>query len=184
MDLASSKFKGQRAKLKEEDLYNLAIELFQENLEKFRMLYPVKTICMHGSPLSAFDNKSLWKKYNYRDFGIIGEPYFDLDFTKLLYITDTGRRWDGGKMSVRDKVQSDVESGTWNPESETRNLRLSFHSTFDIISAANSGLLPDQIMFTFHPQRWTDKPVPWIRELVLQRAKNVIKRLIVKTSGR
>lgn len=43
------------------------------------------------------------KPYNYRDYGIECEPYFDLDFAKLSYLTDTGRRWDG-KYAVRDKV--------------------------------------------------------------------------------
>ena len=57
-------------------------------------LSPVKTICMHGSPLSKWDNRDLWKRYNYRDFGIIAEPYFDLDFDEVFYITDTGRSWN------------------------------------------------------------------------------------------
>ena len=65
----------------------------------------VKTICMHGSPLSKWDNRDLWKKYDYRDFGIIAEPYFDVDFDEVFYLTDTGRRWDGDKVSVRDKVK-------------------------------------------------------------------------------
>ncbi len=60
---------------------------------------------MYGSPLSKYDNKLLWKYYNYKDFGIIGEPYFDVDFSKVLYLTDTGRRWNGDRVSIRDKVQ-------------------------------------------------------------------------------
>ena len=80
------------------------VEDFRINLEKFREIYPVKTICMHGSPLSKYDNRLLWEKYDYRDFGIIGEPYFDIDFSEVLYLTDTGRRWDG--VSLRDKVSS------------------------------------------------------------------------------
>jgi hypothetical protein len=40
--------------------------------------------------------------------GIIGEPYFDVDFSKMLYLTDTGRRWDGGIVSVRDKAQGSI----------------------------------------------------------------------------
>jgi hypothetical protein len=55
-----------------------------------------------------------------------------------------------------------------------------FHSTFDIIHAAETGLLPDKIMITFHPQRWTDKPIPWVKELIWQNAKNVIKYFVVK----
>jgi len=82
----------------------LSIDNFRLNLEKLRKLYPVKTICMHGSPLSKYDNRLMWDKYDYRDYGIIGEPYFDVDFSEVLYLTDTGRRWDGDEVSVRDKV--------------------------------------------------------------------------------
>ena len=39
-----------------------------------------------------------------RDFGIIAEPCFDIDFNDVFYLTDTGRRWDGSDVSVRDKV--------------------------------------------------------------------------------
>jgi hypothetical protein len=46
----------------------------------------------------------MWKDRNYKEFGIIGEPYFDIDFNKVMYLTDTGRRWDGDKVSIRDKV--------------------------------------------------------------------------------
>jgi len=90
---------------KDEELFaKIAIENFRENLEKLRRIVPVETICMHGSPLSRWDNRLLWKYYGYRDFGIVGEPYFDIDFEKVLYLTDTGRRWDGGAVAVRDKV--------------------------------------------------------------------------------
>jgi len=54
-----------------------------------------------------------------------------------------------------------------------------FHSTFDIIAAAEKGLLPDRIMINTHPQRWTDKPLPWVKELLWQNFKNVGKRIIV-----
>ncbi|MBC8179926.1 hypothetical protein H8E88_02270 [candidate division KSB1 bacterium] len=79
----------------------LAIEDFRSNLEMLRKLYPVKTICMHGSPLSKYDNRKMWEEYDYRDFGLIGEPYFDVNFSEVLYLTDTGRRWDGFDFSVR-----------------------------------------------------------------------------------
>ncbi len=36
-------------------LFKLAICDFERNLEKLRKFYPVKTICMHGSPLSKWD---------------------------------------------------------------------------------------------------------------------------------
>jgi hypothetical protein len=172
----------------------IALKRFEKNLNTLREIAPVKTICMEGAPLSKWDNRDLWKRssvhpsrltVHYNDYGIIGEPYFDIDFSKVLYLTDTGRRWDGDKVSVRDKVGSQnykfqipsTKSQT-NHKLKTQNYK--FHSTSDIISAANSSLLPGQIMFTFHPQRWTDRPFPWIRELVMQNVKNVAKRIVLR----
>ena len=140
---------------------------FEKNLNALRKLAPVSTICMHGSPLSKFDSKDLWKKYKYRDFKIIGEPYFDIDFNDTFYITDTGRRWDGDKVSIRDKVNSTKFSQ-------------SFRSTNDIISAIKSGSFPDKVMFTFHPQRWNENMLSWTKELLVQNMKNVIKFGLVK----
>jgi len=45
---------------RKEELFELAIDDFRLSLEKLRKLYPVKTICMHGSPLSKWDNRDLW----------------------------------------------------------------------------------------------------------------------------
>lgn len=148
-----------------------AFEDFKQNLARLRALVPVSTICMHGSPRSKWDSRDLWKKYDYKSLGIVGEPYFDIDFSKLFYLTDTGRRWDGYKVSVRDKIPKYQDQ--WAKEG------LVFHSTQDIINAANEGRLPNQIMITVHPQRWTDRPIPWTRELVWQGIKNQVKRIIV-----
>ncbi|MDA3904524.1 MAG: hypothetical protein PF484_00455 [Bacteroidales bacterium] len=108
---------------------------------------------------------------HYSLFSIIAEPYFDLDFNQFFYLTDTGRCWDGWNVSVRDKVSQQEE---WVKQG------LVFHSTEQIIRAANEGRLPDKIMMTFHPQRWTDNHVFWLKELVLQRLKNVVKRGLVR----
>jgi hypothetical protein len=168
----------------EEELVKIAIESFQENLAKLREIAPVKTICMHGSPLSKWDSRLLWKYYDYRDFGIVAEPYFDIDFNKVLYLTDTGRRWDGGIVNVRDKGLGIRDKGLGEenrmPHAACRKPFPSFHSTFDIIRAAEEGRLPDKIMMTFHPQRWTDKPLSWAKELVWQNVKNVGKYFLIK----
>ena len=151
-----------------------AYDLFCKNLQKFRKLYPVKTICMHGSPMSKWDSRDIWKKYDYLKLGIIGEPYFDLDFNKTYYITDTGRRWDGHKVSMRDKAM------ITNPVSNPDFLAKNYHSTFDIISAIEKGEFPTQVMMTFHPQRWTNDKYLWTKELVVQNLKNQVKRFLVK----
>ncbi len=140
------------------------IEDFEKNLSLLRALAPVSTICMHGSPMSKYDSKDLWKTYDYKEYQLIGEPYFDVNYNDVFYLTDTGRRWDGHKVSVRDKVNS--------------NYDLSFATTDEIIKASKSNSMPDKIMFTFHPQRWNDAPLKWYQELIAQNIKNVVKKLI------
>lgn len=171
MDSVVSRFKRKGIKFKDSEeertrIIDAAYEEFCENLERFRKISPIKTICMHGSPRSMWDNKEIWKKYDYRKLGIIGEPYLDIDFNEVFYLTDTGRRWDGFMYSVRDRVpqqQKWIEQG------------LVFRTTNDIIKAVNENRFPSKAMITIHPQRWTDNYFEWTKELVTQRAKNIVK---------
>lgn len=163
-------------------LSEMAIASFRENLAKLRRVVPIETICMHGSPLSKYDNRLLWEKYDYRDFGIKGEPYFDINFDEVLYLTDTGRRWDGDAVSIRDKAQGTVHKARGEEPRTLHAVRRTpfprFHSTFNIINAAKKKKLPDKIMLTIHPQRWNDHALPWVREFVWQNVKNVVKRVV------
>ncbi len=149
-----------------------AYEHFLKQLQYFRLFYPVRTVCMHGAPTSKWDGKELWKKYDYSALGIIGEPYFDVDFGEVFYLTDTGRCWDGYKVSVRDKIPKYQEE--WVKKNWV------YHKTDDIIQAAEQGVLPPRIMITTHPQRWTDKRVEWLKEIFTQTLKNVVKRILIK----
>ena len=146
---------------------------FESQLAYFRRFYPVRTICMHGSPRSKYDSRDLWNHYDYHDFGIIGEPYFDVDFSKVFYLTDTGRRWDGFNVSIRDKVP--VYQDEWIRQG------LVYHSTGDIIASVGKGTFPQRLMMTTHPQRWTGNKAAWLAEWWGQSVKNVAKRLIVKS---
>lgn len=145
-----------------------AIRHFKSQLDRMRRIYPVKTICMHGSPLSRHDNRDLWNFYDYRDFGITGDPYFDTDFNDVFYLTDTGRSWNNKSASLRDKVDS------------TSNIHI--RDTYHLIELANEDILPPRMMITVHPQRWHDKKWPWIKELVGQQIKNIVKGFLVKKS--
>ena len=149
-----------------------AIEHFEKRLAYFRQFYPVKTICMHGAPRSKFDGRDLWKRFDYHDFGIIGEPYFDVDFSKVFYLTDTGRRWDGFNVSLRDKVP--VYQDEWVRQGQV------FHSSDEVMRAIESEKLPKQLMMTTHPQRWTDQIGEWLKEKTLQSTKNMVKGLMVR----
>lgn len=148
-----------------------AWEDFKINLERLRLLAPVTKSCMHGSPKSKWDSKDIWKKYDYRKLGVTYEPYLDTDFSKTFYLTDTGRRWDGWKVSVRDKIPL--------YQDEWVKAGLVYHSTDDIIAAAKACALPKGIMITTHPQRWTDSKLDWMRELSLQKCKNMVKAVMI-----
>jgi len=144
--------------------YQLAYEKFLQHLAYFRNFYPVRTICMHGNPLSFLDNKKLWDRFDYRELDIAGEPYFDVDFNKVLYLTDTGRCWNSSKSNYFDKVSS--------------GYHFNISTTQDIISFLQTNELPDQIMITFHPERWNEKLIPWTSEYLGQNFKNLVKAML------
>lgn len=150
-----------------------AFKDFCTNLERLRRIVPVHSICMHGSPRSPFDSKDIWKKYDYHALGIESEPYLDTDFSKTFYLTDTGRRWDGYKVSVRDKIPQYQDE--WTAQG------LTFHTTDDVINALRDGVIPKQLMITVHPQRWNPFGLAWCKELILQNTKNIVKRILIET---
>jgi len=144
--------------------YEMAIEDFRNNLDKLREISPVYTICMHGSPLSQYDNRDLWKVYDYRDYGIIGEPYLNIDWDEVFYITDAGRAWNNENVSIRDKVDS--------------NIKIDINSTIDIIKKSKSSEMPYQIMLNVHPHNWANNNAEWLKIFAWQGTKNIIKRVI------
>ena len=141
-----------------------AIESFARNLAYFRQYYPVKTVCMHGSSSSRFDNREIWKQVQLADYDLIGEPYLSFDFNKVYYLTDTGYAWDGGKFAVRDKVDSPFS--------------LSFHRTDQVIEAVRGGQFPEQSLILAHTL-WTDSLSAWtflhLREFLRNRVKLLSK---------
>lgn len=120
--------------------FNQAVLDFRTNLNVFRKFYPVRTVCMHGSSGSQYDNRDIWKQVDLAEFQLIGEPYKSIDFNQVLYLTDTSKRWNGNSVALRDKVDS--------------SFTFSFSTTEDIISSINK--LPDHVMLTIHPEYWAD----------------------------
>ena len=145
---------------------------FQTWLNYFRQYYAVETICMHGSPTSKYDNKDLWKSHDYKKLDLIGEPYYETDFSDVFYLTDTGRCWDGYKVSVRDKIPG--------YQDEWRTKGWMWHTTHELLIAIHTSRFPHHVMMTTHPQRWTNKSSAWWRELIMQTMKNRIKKLWIK----
>ena len=147
-----------------------AILSFSMSLEKFREIIPVKTICMHGRPMGKVNNQDLWKKFNFDDFGIIGEPYFSVDFNKTAYITDAGRKWNDDKVNFRDKVKS--------------NHHLKIKNTNDIITVLYTREAPASLMINIHPHNWALSFLEWYKIFFWQSFKNIFKMIIHYTNKR
>lgn len=149
---------------------------FCHNLERLRRLVPVRTACAHGSPRSPWNSQDIWQEHDIHALGIDYEPMLDTDFSRTLYLTDTGRQWDGNKVSVRDKVPGHQEQ--WQQEG------LTFHTTDDIINALtnhNHLIHRKALLINTHPQRWMPFGTRWLAEAGIQWWKNIAKRLIVST---
>ena len=149
-------------------LLKIAEENFKKNLEYLRLFYPVDVISMHGDPLSAYDNRDLWKYVNYKDYGVICEPYLDIDYSDVGYFTDTGRCWDANRSNRRDRIPGNHTAVSNIPAASPG-------STFELISGIRSGFITGNLVINTHPQRWSDEILPWISELVIQNIKNTVK---------
>lgn len=144
-----------------------AIRTFGENLDRMREYYPVRTICMHGSPLSKYDNRDLWSSYRYSEFNIAGEPYFDIDFSRVFYLTETGRHWNKQETNVRDKISLQKEN-------------ISIKNTNHLMELLRKDILPGAVMLNVHPHRWNSNIFKWLYELINQNLRNIVKYFIVK----
>lgn len=169
--------------------YEVAIKLFAKELADFRDIYDVKTIAQHGSPLlgnlaatsvtgiynilkniivnknvfTKWVNADLWNKYDFRDFGILGEAYISFDFNEIKYLSDSGRNWDPTKYKFRDIVNV--------------NSDLKIKNTDDIIDLINSEQL-DAIYLLVHPSQWKENFDEWLKWLLFQYFRNISKTFL------
>jgi len=141
-----------------------AIKLFEQELNQFRQICKIETISMHGSPLSPFDNRDLWKTYDFHNFGLVGEAYLSLDYNRLTYITDTGRSWGDNSYNLRDKVAQ-------------KKIGIPLKSTNDLIKAFNNQYFT-QICITAHPNRWSHTNAEWLFNLISDGLANQAKLII------
>ncbi len=148
--------------------YNKAYQDFNINIEKFRKLCEIKTISMHGAPFSKYDNRDLWKTEKQKlmlvqKYNVLGEIYLDIDYSDILYITDTGRNWQHDIANRRDLVDS--------------NVKLSFASSELLIKYINNQP-HNRLVFQTHPERWTNNLLEWQIQYIKDSLINKMKSLI------
>lgn len=143
-----------------------ALEIFKDELAVFRRVADVKTVSMHGNPLTQWDNRDLWRKHDFRDLGILGEAY--LSFRDIVYLSDTGRTWSPA-FKVKDVLPSDANNGgqiITGPK---------VHSTDDVINLVETGQ-HDRLYLLTHAGRWGASTFDWVISLLQDTAVNVVKR--------
>lgn len=141
--------------------YKKAVEIFEREWKLFRK-WNSKTICMHGNPLSKFDNRDLWKKHDFKKFGIKAEAYLSVDFSKIDYFTDTGRAWNKESASVKDKTGEKL---------------MQIKNTDQLISLIKNKKLKNFYILA-HSCRWNDNFLLWLKELLWQNTKNIGKKFL------
>jgi len=121
-----------------------AKELFKKELADFQNRYNILTVCAHGNPLTRNDNKDIWKSLKLEDFGLLGEAFLTLDYSKFAYFSDSGRTWlknESQKMPGKDSVNTAFD-------------QLLTKNTDDVIKIIIEGTLPN-ICILSHPERWS-----------------------------
>lgn len=141
----------------------LAWDSFRRNLETLRRLAVVTSIAMHGRPLSRWDSRKLWCRFDYRSLGLLCEAYLDIDWTTTCYFTDTGRAWNGAD-NVRDRPLSQSRPSATLASTEALANFVATKGTPAVISS--------------HPERWTTSILGWTQVYGQDMATNLLKRLV------
>lgn len=142
--------------------FDIAIKLFEYELARFREICDVRTICMHGRPLSRFDNRALWDTYNFKDFGIMGEAYLSVA-EDTDYFSDTGRTWSD-KNSIRDFIPG-------------KKSRFSVNDTDELIRFLEHGKAC-KIYILLHPERWAINQRDWYASYLMDHIFNIGKIIL------
>lgn len=143
---------------------NEAVQIFSRELAQFRERYDVRTVCMHGNPLSPYDNKDIWKVVTPGSFSLIGEPYISLDYNRFAYFSDSGRSW-----SDINKVKDRVSSIRGDDGVST---------TDELIRAIRDERYPNMSILA-HPSRWRGTFMDYLDEYVHDSLVNVAKRWVL-----
>jgi len=142
--------------------YEKAIKLFQLELSEFRKICNVRTISMHGKPLSNQINDMIWKYRNFNEFDLLGDS--NLSISNLPYFTDAGRTWDNSN-NLRDYLKT--------PTLKAFNIKM----TNDLINLFIQRSYPS-FYINVHPERWVTNRSEWIISCSLDTMFNLGKKTI------
>jgi hypothetical protein len=136
---------------------------FETHLGRLREHAPVDTVCMHGNPLTSYDNRNMWNETrSVEEYGLLGEAYLSMDFVDVTYFSDTGRTWKDGRLKIKDNTIGDATKA------------VSADTTQDLISLLQRQAIP-RVCLLSHPNRWADNSLEYIAEYMKDKAVNAVK---------
>lgn len=140
-----------------------AHESFVDELQRVREHATVDTICMHGNPLTSYDNRNMWNgSAKFDEYGLLGEAYLSMDFVDITYFSDTGRTWKDGDLKVKD-----------NPVGESeKNVQVG--GTDELIELVRAKEL-ERLCLLSHPNRWAQTPPEYFIEFGKDQLMNLGK---------
>ena len=137
---------------------------FVRNLERLRRYATVETACMHGNPLTSYDNRDMWPDDpDFEQYGLLGEAYLSLDFADVTYFSDAGRSWREGPLNGDDRVVGE------------RLKTVEADRTADLIDLFRKRRVSRACIHA-HPNRWADSYPELVAERTRDAAVNVAKR--------
>lgn len=135
--------------------------LFERHLAMVRDLAPVRSIAMHGSPLSRENNMSIWDHLDFSHYGVI-DAILSFDYTGYLFFTDSGRTFGVTGSNLRDYLGN-------------ADTHPAVKSSDDLCTYLRGGPL-GPVQINIHPERWNRPGWPWFRQLAFDLAANSAKR--------
>lgn len=79
--------------------FQQAAELFRAELDRFRAVVPIRTVCSHGNSIAIRNgyqaNRDLFvqKAGLLDELDLLGEAYLNIDIPTFVYVADNGRTW-------------------------------------------------------------------------------------------
>lgn len=145
---------------------------FAREIGRLRLHADVDTVCMHGNPLTSYDNRDLWSDAEaelFDAYDLAGEAYLSVDFADLIYFSDTGRVWRDGSLKVKDY--------TVGPDAKS----VQVDGTADLIEHVRTGETERFYLLT-HPNRWAGDSVERVVEATKDAVTNVGKYVLQAAS--
>jgi hypothetical protein len=140
-----------------------ALDLFKCELNVLKKICDVKTISMHGSPLSKYNDQRILEHIDLKAYNLLGDAIKSIIDTEIFYFTDTGRNWNK-EYNIRDKHHfKDNNEHIKNTSHIIKNIKKSRYN---------------KIYFNIHPERWARNDINLISSIIRDNLINLGKSFI------